>query len=77
MSKAVNPASGCTVEGLVSLSDCLDEINNALNYWYPVRSDNEPDEWVARHVRLFNFRDRLENQIKTNAGSHRQEEAGS
>ena len=67
MSKNGETASGCTVEGLVSLSDCLDEINNALSYWYPVRSDNDPDEWEARHVRLFNFRDRLENQIETNA----------
>jgi hypothetical protein len=52
----------------VSLSDCLDEINHALNYWYPLECNGcDKVEIEARHVRLFEFRNRLENQLKINA----------
>lgn len=48
----------------VTLKECLDEINNALNYWYPTKSTADEDERNARHVRLFQFRDRLQLQLK-------------
>jgi hypothetical protein len=58
----------------ITLADCLAEVNNALNYWYPTRyqlRDGESDahrasqaEFDARHVRLFQFRDRLQEQLK-------------
>ncbi len=63
----------------ITLTDCLTEINNALNYWYPLPvRDSKLDEELgryrpygasreecdARHVRLFQFRDRLQEQIK-------------
>lgn len=54
---------------VVSLQDCLDEINNALNYWYPTAPDASEEERHARHVRLFQFRDRLEKQLKANNDS--------
>jgi chromosome segregation ATPase len=58
----------------ITLADCLAEVNNALNYWYPTRyplRDGESDahrasqaEFDARHVRLFQFRDRLQQQLR-------------
>ena len=66
-------------EPQISLADCLTEINNALNYWYPLpvqesKLDEEfgryrpygasREECDARHVRLFQFRDRLQEQLK-------------
>jgi hypothetical protein len=61
------PANARLNRAAVSLSDCLDEINNALNYWYPLKADSSEDERNARHVRLFEFRDRLAKQLKANA----------
>ena len=53
-----------SVKSIISLSDCLVEINHALNYWYPCESDGcDRAEIQARHVRLFEFRDRLESQL--------------
>lgn len=51
----------------ITLEACLEEINHALNYWYPLR--NAPHvatdkEREARHVRLFQFRERLQQQLK-------------
>jgi hypothetical protein len=46
---------------------CLAAINNALNYWYPTKPDASEDERNARHVRLFQFRDRLAKQLKAHA----------
>ena len=46
------------------LHDCLREINNALNYWYPYKNEASEEEMNARHVRLFQFRDRLERELK-------------
>jgi len=61
-------AFGGTLDSLVGLDDCLAEINNALNYWYPLESEGcEKTECDARHVRLFQFRDRLAKQLKPNA----------
>jgi len=59
----------------ITLADCLTEMNNALNYWYPlpVQESNldedrpygaSQEECDARHVRLFQFRDRLQEQLK-------------
>lgn len=48
----------------VSLSDCLREIDNALNYWYPTKATADEEERNARHVRLFEFRNRLERELK-------------
>ena len=63
----------------ITLRDCLTEMNNALNYWYPLpvresKLDEElgsyrpygasQEECDARHVRLFQFRDRLQEQLK-------------
>ena len=63
----------------ITLKDCLTEMNNALNYWYPLpvqesKLDEElgryrpygasREECDARHVRLFQFRDRLQEQLK-------------
>jgi len=63
----------------ITLADCLAEINNAINYWYPLPvRDSKLDEELgryrpygasreecdARHVRLFQFRDRLQQQLK-------------
>jgi DNA repair exonuclease SbcCD ATPase subunit len=63
----------------ISLADCLTEMNNALNYWYPLpvqesKLDEElgryrpygasREECDARHVRLFQFRYRLQEQLK-------------
>ena len=63
----------------ITLTDCLAEINNALNYWYPLPvRDSKLDEELgsyrpygasreecdARHVRLFQFRDRLRQQLR-------------
>lgn len=61
---AIPPVRG---EADVGLADCLAEINNALNYWYPLKGDASEDERNARHVRLFQFRDRLAKQLKANA----------
>jgi len=52
----------------ITLADCLAEVNNALNYWYPRKSEAESGgasqaELDARHVRLFQFRDRLQQQL--------------
>ena len=59
--------SSCTVDSIVGLDDCLAEINNALNFWYPLESEGcEKTECDARHVRLFRFRDRLAKQLKPN-----------
>ena len=55
-----------TLRADVGLADCLAEINNALNYWYPLKGDASEDERNARHVRLFQFRDRLAKQLKAN-----------
>jgi hypothetical protein len=63
----------------ITLADCLAEANNALNYWYPLpvresKLDEElgryrpygasVEECDARHVRLFQFRDRLQEQLR-------------
>ena len=48
----------------ISLPDCLAEINNALNYWYPSKYDATKEERDARHVRLFEFRNKLKKQLK-------------
>jgi len=63
----------------ITLADCLAEINNAINYWYPLPvRDSKLDEELgryrpygasreecdARHVRLFQFRDRLQHQLR-------------
>ncbi len=63
----------------ITLTDCLAEMNNALNYWYPLPvRDSKLDEELgsyrhygasreecdARHVRLFQFRDRLQQQLR-------------
>jgi len=63
----------------ITLTDCLAEANNALNYWYPLPvRDSKLDEELgsyrpygasreecdARHVRLFQFRDRLQQQLR-------------
>ena len=52
----------------ITLADCLAEVNNALNYWYPRKGESEAHgstqaEYDARHVRLFQFRDRLQQQL--------------
>ena len=57
----------------ISLSDCLDEINNALNFWYPLRSDTSETERNARHVRLFGFRNKLHRQLKAANPSDRKD----
>lgn len=49
--------------GTVTLADCLAEIEHALNYWYPLKHDASREECDARHVRLFEFRDRLKRQL--------------
>ena len=49
---------------VLGLRDCLDEINHALNHWYPTKTSADEDERNARHVRLFSFRDRLEQQLE-------------
>jgi len=38
-------------------------VNNALNYWYPLKGEASQAEHDARHVRLFQFRDRLQQQL--------------
>ena len=49
----------------ITLEDCLAEIKNALNYWFPTSFDGaEEAELNARHVRLFDFKERLENQLE-------------
>ena len=53
-----------TVEAVVGIDDCLTEINNALNHWYPLSGDAGEEEQHARHVRLIRFRDRLAAQLK-------------
>ena len=68
-----------TMSTPITLRDCLTEMNNALNYWYPLpvresKLDEElgryrpygasREECDARHVRLFQFRDRLQEQLK-------------
>jgi hypothetical protein len=54
-----------SVQADVSLSDCLTEINNALNYWYPLESNGcDQVDIEARHVRLFEFRNRVEGQLR-------------
>lgn len=70
-SESTSAAQACSLDGKVSLHDCLREINHALNYWYPIRGMEGADdaselECHARHVRLFEFRDRLERQVKAN-----------
>ena len=62
-----NRARATAREGVImpkiTFDDCLAEIDNALNYWYPLRSDGaDQTELDARHVRLFEFRDRLKKQ---------------
>ena len=60
-----------TPGSLIGLSDCLDHINIALNYWYPLRSQGDSDaECDARHRMLFEFRDRLTKQLEINATAH-------
>ena len=49
---------------VLGLRDCLAEINHALNHWYPTKTSADEDERNARHVRLFSFRDRLEQQLE-------------
>lgn len=49
---------------VITIQNCLDEINNALNYWYPLKPDCDETECNARHVRLFGFRDRLQAQLE-------------
>ena len=51
----------------ITLRTCLDEVNHALNYWYPLAASASPEEREARHVRLFSFRDRLQKQIRPSA----------
>ena len=48
----------------ITLTDCLAEVNNALNYWYPLKGEASQAEHDARHVRLFQFRDRLQQQLR-------------
>jgi hypothetical protein len=51
----------------IDLTACLAEMNHVLNYWYPLESNGcEQAECAARHIRLFQFRDRLEAQLKAN-----------
>ena len=53
---------------MITLQDCLDEVNNALNFWYPCKHNGaEQNERDARHVRLFGFRDKLQKQINAQA----------
>ena len=53
---------------MITLQDCLDEVNNALNFWYPCKHNGaEQNERDARHVRLFGFRDKLQKQINAKA----------
>jgi hypothetical protein len=47
----------------ITLRDCLDQIEKALNYWYPTKATADEDERNARHVVLFEFRNRLEKQL--------------
>ena len=49
----------------ITLLDCLVEINNALNFWYPLEPDASEEERHARHIRLFEFRNRLASQVKS------------
>lgn len=51
------------LDSLVGLNDCLREINQALNYWYPLDGCSEREQH-ARHVRLFEFRNRLAKQLQ-------------
>jgi len=46
------------------LAKCLDEINNALNYWYPLKEETSEEEHHARHIRLFQFRDELKKMLE-------------
>lgn len=68
-SDSTSSAKACSLDGMVSLHDCLREINHALNYWYPLEPEASKEERDARHVRLFQFRDRLERELKANAES--------
>ena len=70
MSKSKDAMPG-SQQQVVSLHDCLEEINYALNYWYPTKATADEDERNARHVRLFGFRDRLERQVKANEKGQR------
>ena len=57
---------------LVSLEDCFTEIENALNYWYPLESDGATErECEARHDRLFSFYQKLRSQLEANAERQR------
>lgn len=60
-----------SLHAVVSLHDCLKEINHALNYWYPTKATADEEERNARHVRLFQFRDRLERELKANDQAER------
>jgi hypothetical protein len=60
----VHPRLAVRPSPRVSLGDCLREINNALNYWYPTKHEASEEERHARHVRLFQFRDRLQKELK-------------
>lgn len=62
--ETASAANSGTVNALVGLDDCLVEINQALNYWYPLESEGcDKTECDARHIRLFQFRDRLAKQL--------------
>ena len=47
----------------IQLPDCLREINQALNYWYPGGTDASTEERQARQ-HLFEFRDKLQAQLR-------------
>jgi hypothetical protein len=64
VSVLVHPRLAVRPSPRVSLGDCLREINNALNYWYPLKHEASEEERHARHVRLFQFRDRLQKELK-------------
>lgn len=66
-SDSTSSEQACSLDGMVSLHDCLREINHALNYWYPLKHEASEEERNARHVRLFEFRNRLERQVKANS----------
>ena len=65
-SNVASTQEASSLHSLVSLHDCLREINHALNYWYPTKATADEEERNARHVRLFQFRDRLERELKAN-----------
>ena len=64
MTAATTDVALLDTDPFVGLDDCLSEINNALNFWYPLESEGcEKTECDARHVRLFQYRDKLAKQL--------------